>query len=138
VRFASVQLASSSPFLIPGAASPPADVITPPRRITHPSHGVKTRSLPPLHILIMLRRHLSSRAKIEALNLHYRRRSPSLYRPSLTFHCYKNIISTLATLIITQPHLHFASSLAIAPRHRSFTHHCHSLSPPSHAYHPFT
>jgi hypothetical protein len=38
-----------------------------------------------------------------------------------TLHYYKNVISTLTTISITQPRLHFVSSLARAPCHRSST-----------------
>jgi hypothetical protein len=50
VRFASIQLASSPPFPLPGAVSPPINVITPPRRVTLPSYWAKMSSLPPLHL----------------------------------------------------------------------------------------
>jgi hypothetical protein len=43
------------PFLLPGAGSPLIDVVTPPRHVTLPSYGVKTSSLPPLHVLEMFR-----------------------------------------------------------------------------------
>jgi hypothetical protein len=79
---------------------------------------------------------LPSRAKTKPLNLHHCHRSPSLDRPTPTLYCYKNIISTLATLLTTQLSLHSASSLARAPCHQSSTHrHC-SLSPSSHAIIP--
>jgi hypothetical protein len=55
-----------------------------------------------------------------------------------TLHCYKNAISTLDTLSITQSCLHFASSLARAPHHWSSTRRCRSLLPSSHANHPST
>jgi hypothetical protein len=64
-------------------------------------------------------RRLSSQAEIEVLNLHHRRRPPSLDRPTPTLHCYKKFILTLITLSTTQPHLHFACSIARAPRHQS-------------------
>jgi hypothetical protein len=38
IRFTSVQLTSSPPFSLSGAASPPTDVTTPPRHVTLPSH----------------------------------------------------------------------------------------------------
>jgi hypothetical protein len=56
--------------------------------------------------------HLLSQVKTEALNPHRRRRAPSSYSPTLTIHGYKNIISILLTLSITQSHLYCASSLA--------------------------
>jgi hypothetical protein len=74
-------------------------------------------------------RRLPCRAEIEALNLHHRRCPPSLDRPTPTLHCYKNVISNLATLPTTQPRLHFASFLARAPRHRSSIRRLRSLSP---------
>jgi hypothetical protein len=81
---------------------------------------------------------LSSRVKIEALNLHHHSRPPTLDHPTPTLHCYKKIISTMATLPTTQPRLYFTSSLARAPHHQSSTHCYHSLSPMSHAHHPST
>jgi hypothetical protein len=79
---------------------------------------------------------LPSRAETKALNLHHRRRSSSSDSPTPTLHYYKNVISILPTLPITQLHLYFVSSLARAQCHRSSTHrHC-SLSPTSHAHHP--
>jgi hypothetical protein len=68
-----------------------------------------------------LSRCLPSRAKIEALNSHHRRMLPSQDCPTPTLHCYKTIVSILATLPTTQPHLHFTFSLARAPRHRCST-----------------
>jgi hypothetical protein len=85
-----------------------------------------------------LSRRLPSRAETEALNLHHRHQPPSPDRLTPTLHCYKKVISTLATLPTTQPHLYFVSSLARAPCHRSSTRHHRSLSPSSHSHHPFT
>jgi hypothetical protein len=82
--------------------------------------------------------HLLFRAEIKALNLHHCRRPPSLNNPTPIIHCYKKVISTLAILSTTQPHQKFSSSLARASRHRSSSHCCHSLSPPSHAHRPST
>jgi hypothetical protein len=79
-------------------------------------------------------RCLPSRAETKALNPHHRHRPPSPDHPTPTLHCYKKVISILATLPTTQPRLHFASSLARAPRHQSSTHCRHSLSPPSHIH----
>jgi hypothetical protein len=62
-------------------------------------------------------RRLPSRAKTKVLNLDHRHRPPSLDSLTLTLHCYKNVISILATLSTTQLRLYFASSLAIAPHH---------------------
>jgi hypothetical protein len=75
---------------------------------------------------------LPSRAKTEALNLHHRCRPPSLDSPTPTIHCYKKVISTWATLLTTQPRLHFASSLARAQCHQSSTCSSRSLSPSFH------
>jgi hypothetical protein len=110
VRFVSIQLASSPPFSLPGSASPPTDVVIPQRHVTLPSHGELAVSASSFGNALFHR--LSSRAETEALNPHHRRQSPSPYRPISTLHCYKKIISTLVTLFITQPRLHFASSLA--------------------------
>jgi hypothetical protein len=85
-----------------------------------------------------LSRHLPSRTETEALNLHHRHGLPSLDRPTPTLHCYKNIISTLATLPTTQPRLHFASSITRASRHRSSTYRRRPLSLLSHTYRPST
>jgi hypothetical protein len=83
-----------------------------------------------------LSRHLPSRAKTKALNPHHHRRLPSPNRLTSTLHCYKKNISTLVTLPTTQPCLYFASSLARAPRHQSFTHRRRSFSPLSHDHRP--
>jgi hypothetical protein len=82
-------------------------------------------------------RLLPSRAKTEALNPHHWRQPSSLYRLTYTLHCYKKFISTLTTPPTTHLHLHFASSLARAPCHRSSTHRRRSLSLPSHTHRPF-
>jgi hypothetical protein len=76
-------------------------------------------------------RHLRSQTKTDALNPHHRHCLSSPDSPTSTIHYYKNIISTLVTLPTTQPRLHFTSSLARAPHHRSSTHvvvpfHCRS------------
>jgi hypothetical protein len=64
---------------------------------------------------------LSSWVKTKALNSHHRRRLPFPDHLTSTLYCYKNIISNLATLSITQPCLYFTSSLVKAQHHRSFT-----------------
>jgi hypothetical protein len=79
---------------------------------------------------------LTSRAESEALNLDHRCRPPSLDHPTTTLYCYKKVISTLVTLLTTQLRLHFTSSLAGAPHHRSSTRHRCSLSLSSHAHRP--
>jgi hypothetical protein len=85
-----------------------------------------------------LSRRLPSRAKTEASNLYHRHRLPSANHPIPTLHCYKKIISTLATVPTTQLRLHFASFLSRAPCHHSSTHRRRSISPLSRAHHPST
>jgi hypothetical protein len=80
---------------------------------------------------------LPSRAEIKALNLHHHRRPPSRYCPLSTIHYYKKVILTLVTLPTTQTRLHFASSLARAPHHRSSTRSYRSLLPLSHVHHSY-
>jgi hypothetical protein len=63
---------------------------------------------------------------------------PPLDRITPTLHCYKKTILILVTLSITQLRLHFTSSLAKAPCHRSSTYCRLSLSPLSHAHRPST
>jgi hypothetical protein len=82
-----------------------------------------------------LSRRLPSQAQTEALDPHHCRRLP-LNHPTLTLSCYKKIISTLATLPVTQSHFYFASSLERAPRHQSFTCRCRPLSSVSHIHRP--
>jgi hypothetical protein len=79
---------------------------------------------------------LPSRAKTEALNLHHHCWPPLSDHLTPTLHCYKKVMSTLASLPATQLCLHFASSLARAPRHQSSTCHRRSLLPLSHTHHP--
>jgi hypothetical protein len=79
--------------------------------------------------------HLPSQAKTKAFNPHHCCWPPSSDRLTPTLHCYEKVISTLATLHTTQ-RLHFASSLAWAPRHQCSTC-CHcSLWQSSHAHRP--
>jgi hypothetical protein len=125
VRFTSTQVASSPPFFLPGAASPSANVTTLCHASFSWSQDELTASTSPSGNVSSHR--LPSRVKTEALNLHHCRRPPSLDRPTLILHCYKKVISTLVTLSITQPHLHFTSSLARAQRQRSSTRHCRFL-----------
>jgi hypothetical protein len=66
-------------------------------------------------------RRLPSWAKTESLNPHHCHRPPPSDRLTPILHYYKNVISTLTTISITQPRLHFDSSLARAPCHRSST-----------------
>jgi hypothetical protein len=70
------------------------------------------------------------------LGMGYDSRPPSSDRSTPIIHCYKKVISIIVTLLITQLCLYFASFLARAPRHRSFTYHCRSLSLSSHTHHP--
>jgi hypothetical protein len=81
-----------------------------------------------------LSRRLPSRAETKALNPHHHHRLLSLDRLTHTLHCYKKIITTLATLPTIQPHLHFASFQVRASCHQNSTHHRHFLSPLSHAH----
>jgi hypothetical protein len=81
---------------------------------------------------------LPSQAKIEALNPHHRRWPPSPDCPTHTLHCYRKIILILIILIITQSCFYFGSSIIRAPCHWSSIHRCHSFSPSSYAYRPFT
>jgi hypothetical protein len=66
VRFVSVQLASSHPFSLSDASSPPDDVVTLSRHVTLSSHEAKTSSLSPLHlpaILHLVASHLDLKLK---------------------------------------------------------------------------
>jgi hypothetical protein len=117
--FTSAQLALSPPFPLLGTASPPSDIATLLCRVTFPSHWAKMRSLPPLHLLAMLR---PIGSLLEPKLKHWictPTASHPLQTTWLPLHCYKKVISTLPTLPTTQS----------TSRHRS-------LSPPSHAHHP--
>jgi hypothetical protein len=134
VRFASAKLASSPPFRLGAVSS---------GRRHHtgaPCHASFSLSQDGLAVSASSSGNalsrLPSRVETEALNLHHRRRLPSSDRSTPTLHCYKKIISILATLPITQPRLYFASSLSRAPRHRSSTRRRRSVSPLSYAHHP--
>jgi hypothetical protein len=85
-----------------------------------------------------LSRCLPPQTETKALNPHQRRRPPSPNHPILILHCYKNVILTLTTILITQSHLYFTSSLARAPSHWSPTHHHRSISSLSHTHRPST
>jgi hypothetical protein len=122
VRFMSAQLALSLHFPLLGATSPPADVVTPPRRVTFPFYWAKISSLLPLHLsatLCLIASPLEQKLKhwicttAACYPLHTIRLSPSI--------TIKKIISTLTTFPTIQPHLHFTSFLARAPRHQSST-----------------
>jgi hypothetical protein len=118
VRFVSAQLTLSHPFSLPDAVSHPVDVVTPLSRVTLPSHRVKTSLLSPVHLPSTLHPHrLPSQFKTEVLNLHHRHWPPSSDSSTLTLHCYKNVISTLVILSITQSRLHFTSSIIRIPHH---------------------
>jgi hypothetical protein len=65
----------------------------------------------------VLSHHLPSQTETKVLNLHHRRRLPSLDRSTPTLYCYKKISSNLATLSTTQPRLHFAFSLTKLKHH---------------------
>jgi hypothetical protein len=113
----SIQLMSSPPFALPGAASPP---------INTPYHASFSLSQYELTIFASSSGNASSRrlpswVKIAVLNSHYRLWPPSPDCPTLILHCYKKVISTLVTLLITQLRLYFSSSLPRAPHHQSFT-----------------
>jgi hypothetical protein len=134
VRFSSAQLTLSALFSLPAAASTPLDVVAP----CHASFPCNQDELTVFASSSVndLSHHLSSQVETEALNLHHRRRPHSSESSTPTLHWYKHVISTFATLHITQLCLHFASSLASASRHRRSIHRRHSLSPPSHVHHP--
>jgi hypothetical protein len=134
----SVQLASSPPFPLSGVTSPPTDVVTQPRHIMPPSTWSKEElAISALSSDNALSRRLLSQAETEALNPYHRRRPSSLYRPTPTLHCYKNVISILTTISTTQSRLHFSSSsITRTPHHRRSTHHRGSLSPISYTHRP--
>jgi hypothetical protein len=136
VRFMSTQLVLSPPFSFPGATSPPVDVVTPPCRVTLPSHWVKMSSLPPLHLPVTLcpvASPLESKLKhwITPPSQATLPGSPDSYPPLLQ----KDHLN-LGHSPTTKSCFHFASSLARAPCHLSATRRHHSLSPLSHTYHP--
>jgi hypothetical protein len=130
----SAQLALSPQFPLPGAASPPTDVAM-------PCHTSFPWSQDEIDASASSSRNASSgrlhsRAETEALNLHHHCWPPFLNCLTPTLHCYKNVISILATVPTTQPRLHFGSSLARAPCHRSYIYRCRSLSSSSHTNYP--
>jgi hypothetical protein len=114
------QLASSPPFLLPGAVSPLSDIVTPCH--TYFSLSQVELDVSALSFDNASSRFLPSRAETEVLNPHHHRSRPTS-SDSLTYsiYCYKNVISILVTLPTTQPRLHFASSLTRVPRHSSST-----------------
>jgi hypothetical protein len=127
----SAQLVLSDLFPLLGDASPPANVITSPRRVTLLSYGAETSLLYASSFGNASFCHLPSRAEIETLNSHHRCRPPSPNSSISFLHYYKNIISILATLFNTQSCLYFTSSLIRASCHHSFTRRHHSFSSPS-------
>jgi hypothetical protein len=139
IRFASAQLTSSHPFPLPGGTLSSGR-----RRHTAAlCHAFFSLSQDELAASASssdtaLSRCLPSRVEIEALNSDHCHMLPSLNRLTFTLHCYKKIISTLVTRPTTQTHIHFASFLTRALRHRSSNHRHHSISPLSHVHHSFT
>jgi hypothetical protein len=123
------------PFPFPCAASPPANVVTPPRHVMLFSMEQRRARC---HCFIYWQHFILlsplSQAKTETLNLHHRHCPPSPDRPTPTLHCYKKVITTLATIPISHPCLHFASSLVRASHHWSSIRRRRSLSPSSHAH----
>jgi hypothetical protein len=133
----SAQLASSPPFSLSGAASPPTNIITPSHCVMLSSHGASQDELAvsASSFSNVSSCRLPSQAKTEALNLHHRHWTSSSDRLTPTFYCYIKIILTLITLLpITQHHLNFASSLARAPRHQNSISYHRSLSLSSHVH----
>jgi hypothetical protein len=71
-------------------------------RVTLPSYGAKISLLSPLLSSGNdSPRHLPSQVKTEALNPYYRRRPPSLDCSTPTLHCYKKVISIMASFLTT-------------------------------------
>jgi hypothetical protein len=124
---------SPPPFPLPGATSPPFDVVTLPCRVTLSSHGANMSSQAPLYLLLIF---CPAASPFELKSKHWIHTTTVGHPPRTALHCYKNIISTFAILSTSQSCLHFISSLARAPCHQSFTHRHHSLSPPFHAHRP--
>jgi hypothetical protein len=118
--------------------SPLVDVAMSSRCVVLPFHGAKLSSLHLLHLLT--RHHLIAPPPLEPKPKHWICTTtvdhPSLDSLTPTLRCYKKVILTLATLLTTQLHLQFASSLTRAPCHRSSNGRRHSLSPPTHAHRP--
>jgi hypothetical protein len=135
VRFVLVQLASSPPFPLPYAASPPVDVTMPPCHASFPWSQDELATFPSSSDNTSSRR-LPSQAKIKALNSQHHHRPPSSDCTTHTLYYHKKVISTFATIPTNQSALHFVFSLAKAPHHQSFNHRRRSLSPSSHAHRP--
>lgn len=127
LRFASAQLVSFHPFYPPQC---------------HLSSDQRHHAVVPCHTYFSLSQdklvafassfdnalchHLTSRAKIKALNLHHRCRAPP-NRLTLLLYCYKKIILILIILSITRSHLYFISFLIRAPHRHSSIRRRHSL-----------
>jgi hypothetical protein len=129
---------SSPPFPLPGGASLPADVAIPPPYYTSFTWSQNEIDASASSSGNASSRCLHSWVETQAFNPDQRRQPLSPYRPSLTLHCNKNVISNLATLPTTQPRIHFTFSLARAARHWRSTCCRRFLSPLSHAHHPYT
>jgi hypothetical protein len=116
----------SPPFPLPGVASHSADVITP-----LPCHASFLWCKDEIAISASSFDNASScrfpsQTEIKALNMCHHRRPPSSYRSTHTLHYYERVvISTLATFYITQPRLHFASSLLWKGCHLNLSHLLH-------------
>jgi hypothetical protein len=125
---------SSTPFSLLGASSPIADVATPSHRITLPSYGAKTSSLPPLHLPATL--HLVA-SPLELKPKHWIC-TTTVGHPL----CITQLPPSTTIKMSSQPwslslSLNYVS-LARAPHHQSSIHRHHSLSPSSHAHRPST
>jgi hypothetical protein len=134
----SAQLASSPPFPLSGAASPPTNITTPSHCVMLPSHGARQDELAVSASCFsnVSSCRLPSQVKTEALNLHHRHWPSSSDRLAPTFYCYIKTILTLITLLPTTQHrLNFASSLSRAPRHQNSISYHRSLSLSSHVHH---
>jgi ABC-type amino acid transport system permease subunit len=115
----SVQLASSHPFPLSGAAFPLANVVTLSRRVTLPFDWANMSSLPLLHLPIILCPVVSP-LKVKLKHwIHSTVVAYSLWTIwlSLSTAIKRSSISTLVTLLITQTHLYFVSSLAKLKHH---------------------
>jgi hypothetical protein len=109
----SAQLTLFPPFLLPGVASPFADVIASCHTVFLWSQDELAASTSSIDNASS--HCLPSRVEIKALNLHHRRRPPSLHCPTHILHCYKKFISTLDTL----PHHSTASIFYLLPSQRT-------------------
>jgi hypothetical protein len=122
VRFASVQLTSSSPFPLPGVIFAMVNVVTPSHCIMLPSYWAKTMSLPPLHLpitLCLIASSLESKLKhwIRTTAAGYPSRTAQLSPSTIIKKHYFNVGHSPTT----QLRLHFTSHLTRAPRHWNST-----------------